>query len=521
MTAGLGDTIVAVSSPPGQSPRGLLRLSGAGTNQVLTGLLGDEVNLPPIRQLTICRLALEEEDNRQRAKSAKVAKVAKKTNEIFDQGDDRSQSIHYNANPNHFSSWRPCRTWSRRDGSGNPTIPVLIARFANPQSYTGQDMAELQLPGNPALLDRVLHRCINLGARLAEPGEFTFRAFVAGKLDLTQAEGVAATIAAVSDAQLQAAALLREGRLGSWAAEVVDELANLLALVEAGIDFVDQDDVTPIAPKALAGRLIELAGRVDRLLGNSRSWGAIEALPRVVLVGPPNAGKSTLFNALLGRERAVISPVRGTTRDILAEPLTLEMEKDVRREVMLVDIAGLDSPLDALDEEVQAAARRAIAAADLLLFVDDGQSNPPRYSSPAGQAIVRVRTKAELAPVPLPAGPTLDKSSYDLSVSACTGQGLDELRHALASQLGERAVSLAGQMLVLQPRHETAIRSAAAYIDQSRTLLNRQTADRALGNAELIAGLLRQALDDLACLGGTVSADDLIGRVFAAFCIGK
>jgi tRNA modification GTPase len=319
--------------------------------------------------------------------------------------------------------------------------------------------------------------------------------------------------------------LLREGRLGSWSAELVDELANLLALVEAGIDFVDQDDVTPIAPGALAARVQAIVRRVDELLTHSRSWGAIEALPRVVLVGAPNTGKSTLFNALLGRERAVISPVRGTTRDVLTEPLTLAMDNGVRREVMLVDIAGLDAPIDALDEQVQAAARRAIAAADLLLYVNDGRSDLASYPLPPGQSWMRVRTKMD-AMEPLSAGLPADESickspeGYEISVSALTGQGLHDLRLALASRLGDRAVSVAGQMLVLQPRHEAAIRSAGDRLRQATALLNGQIFDR-LGNAELIAGVLREALDDLACIGGVVSADDLIGRVFAAFCIGK
>ena len=284
------DTIAAVSSPPGRSARGLIRISGPGVSAVLEHLLEDAIAEP--RKLTPVRLK-----------------------------------------PPHL-----------------PPIPALLLRFTAPASYTGDDLAELQLPGNAALLDRVLHEVLEVGrasrpspstadgpdgpptspnqgaklARLAEPGEFTFRAYTAGKLDLTRAEGVGATISAVSDSQLAAAGLLRRGELGATAESLVDQIGGLLALVEAGIDFTDQEDVNPIAPGRLDEKLADAEHQLERILANSRSWGAIEALPRAVLVGPPSVGKSTLFNALLGRERAVIDAAPGTTRDVLAEPLRLQ-----------------------------------------------------------------------------------------------------------------------------------------------------------------------------------------------------
>ncbi len=174
----------------------------------------------------------------------------------------------------------------------HPPLPALLAIYQAPASYTGEYVAELQVPGHPALLERLLQQAVHAGARLAEPGEFTFRGFTAGKFDLTQAEGIAATISAVSDSQLEAAALLRNGRLGTWAHDLVDALGSALALVEAGIDFVDQEDVVPITPGDLNDRLRTIADRLDELVRHSRSWGALEALPRVVLVGPPSAGKS-------------------------------------------------------------------------------------------------------------------------------------------------------------------------------------------------------------------------------------
>ncbi|MEO1237372.1 MAG: GTPase, partial [Planctomycetota bacterium] len=303
------DTIVAVSSPPGRSARGLIRLDGPEAFAILDALVEFDAQPPPHHVV-------------------------------------------------------PARL---RD----PSIPVLVARFPGPRSYTGSDVAELQLPGHPALLERMVLAAVDGsggGGRLAEPGEFTFRAYTAGKLDLTRAEGVAATIHAVSDGQLAAAAALRHGELARFAAERVDHVGRLLALVEAGIDFVDQDDVVPIPPPELAAALEEELQHFRGLLERSRSWGAVEALPRVVLVGPPSAGKSTLFNALLGRPRAVTDAAPGTTRDVLEEPLTLSPDGN---EVMLVDLAGLDNAASALDRDVQQRVRGAINHADLLLLVGE------------------------------------------------------------------------------------------------------------------------------------------------------
>lgn len=442
------DTIVAVSSPPGRSSRGLIRMSGPGTRSIITRLTG--ADLAP-RMLTVSRLRI-----------------------------------------------------------GAHCFRILVSLFTAPRSYTGQDLAEIQLPGNPALLDRVLHAITALGARGAEPGEFTFRAYLAGKLDLTQAEGIAATIAATSDSQLQAAALLREGKLGQYATQLVDALGTQLALVEAGIDFTDQDDVVPIPPGRLDANLAAIAAKLDDLLSHSRSWGAIEALPRVVLVGDPSTGKSTLFNALLGRQRAVISEQPGTTRDLLAEPLTLQSENGQAVEVMLIDIAGLDEPRNYIDEQMQLAAQNAIRSADLILSI------AARGPLPAGVPVIELITKCDddtddARGSPLPA----------LRISAHTGRNLDVLRSLIAQRLGERAVSVAADMLALQPRHESALRTALSDISAARELLASQRENHAISHVELVAGALRSALDQLAGLGGTLTPDDVIGRVFATFCVGK
>jgi len=438
------DTIVAVSSPPGRAYRGLIRVAGPATAAVLDALVGDWLRvIEHPRCLTPCML----------------------------------------------------RT---------PRVPALGVFFPGPHSYTGDDLAELQLPGNAALLDRLLHAATGAGARHAEPGEFTFRAFVNGRMDLTQAEGVAATVHAVSDAQLDAAAMLRDGKLAREARDMVDSLGAALALVEAGIDFVDQEDVVPIPAPQLHKRLSALCLRLERLLSRARSWGSVEALPRVVLVGPPSSGKSAVFNRLLGRDRAVIDAMPGTTRDALCEPLVVDLPSGGRTEVLLIDIAGLDAAEALLDREAQAAARRVLGSADVLVCFD----SPPRDDKP----VIRVQPKADLGGTGTGPG---------LPVSGFTGEGMDGLRAAIADAVAGQATSAAAEGLVLQPRHESALRAALAALAEARAFVCGVNADDRLADVELIARAMRAALDALAGLGGQLTPDDVIGKVFATFCIGK
>lgn len=455
-----GDTIVAIASPAGRSARGLIRLSGPGLGGVMAEAFG---SMPPVGA-SEGRLRL---------------------------------SPH--------------------------SLPVLVTRYASPRSYTGEDGAEILLPGNPFLLERVLARLLSLpGVRLAEPGEFTARAYLAGKLSLDQAEGVAATIAAASEEQLRAAGELLAGSTGAAYRAWADDLATLLALVEAGIDFTDQEDVVPIPPRELRRRLGTLDEAIRAFVGSSRGGEARTALPRVVLAGEPNAGKSTLFNALLGRRRAVVSPAAGTTRDALEEPLDLSGALPGAGTVLLVDVAGFDADAESaaadsteprIHLDMQRRAREAVTNADAVVHCDPS-GKFPALSVPADTTVIRVRTKADLPHAHDDRGAAPGIAA--LPVCALDGWNLPVLRRAIAdAACGSRS----GGVAAILPRHRRALAETRVAL---RAGIERTGDDAgALSDPAAVADALRAALDALGELTGRISPDDVIGRVFATFCVGK
>ncbi len=386
-----------------------------------------------------------------------------------------------------------------------PLLPLPIALLYNlaPHSYTTDHTAELLIPGNPHLIQRVLDLLLSFPTvRLAEPGEFTARAHFAGRLTLEEAEGVAFIIAADRDDELEAARNLLEGRTGDRYRAWTDTVATLLALVEAGIDFTDQEDVVPIPPADLVRKLDALHADLTAHAGDPKEQPA--TLPTVALVGPPSAGKSTLFNALLGRERAVTHESPGTTRDALAEPLDLSAEHP-GTSVTLLDLPGLDlAPQTALDRSAQTAAIDAATHADLLLHCDPTGRFTPDPRLPPTKPTLRIRTKADLPGAP----------AGDLSICALDGFHLPALRRAIADHA--HAGNATGAVL---PRHARALGAAAHALADARATID--PTRHALPEPELTAGALRSALDHLGAITGAISPDDVLGRVFASFCVGK
>jgi tRNA modification GTPase len=392
-------------------------------------------------------------------------------------------------------------------------LPVLVLAFPGPRSYTGQDVAELLLPGNPHVVQLVCERLQQQpGVRPAAPGEFSARAYLSGRLTLEQAEGVAATIAAHSDEQLAAASELLSGLAGTRSRDWCDRIASMLALVEAGIDFTDQEDVVAIAPADLARRLDMLDRELSLQLGGLGE--RVEGVPTAALVGAPNSGKSTLFNALLGRERAVVSDQVGTTRDVLAEEIDLSRDVPGAGVISLQDLPGLDPDASGIiDQEAQLAAIEAAGRADVLVWCDpSGAFDPTPPVATHARQIVRVRTKADRAWVA-----NASKSNDDMiGVCALDGYNLAQLRRTLAERCtSSRSAGIAA----LLPRHRHAMAACRVSLRAARERV--EAAARSLAEPELVAAALRDALDAMGELSGRISPDEVLGRVFASFCIGK
>jgi len=388
------------------------------------------------------------------------------------------------------------------------TVPVWIYRFSRPRSYTGDDLDELHIPGNPLLARMLLEHLLTLGARSAEPGEFTARAYFNGRMDLARAEGVAATVAAGSEREARAARQLMAGELSRRLRPVMDLIAETLALTEVGIDF-SEEDVTFLSAEEVLSRIERATDQLRWLETESVRFERLSHEPEVVLVGRPNAGKSTLLNALAGRTRAVVSPVAGTTRDALSVEIPLK-----RGMIRLVDLAGLEEnaiaaelspgPLAHIEKQMRARALRELESADVVVWVRDVTDEGPALKLPRA-ADYKVWTKIDLAPSPA-------LGADEIAVSAMKGNHLNDLRMALDT-LAFGAGGAEGS-LALNARHLRAIAEARQSLSRARGAVEQNA-------AELVAADLRAALDSLGQILGAVSPDDVLGRIFSTFCIGK
>ncbi len=461
--------------------------------------------------------------------------------------------------------------WGAADSASSPTparltgvitvqgrqLTALAYLFRAPRSYTGGDIVELHTTGSSVALGMIVEAAIAFGARRAEPGEFTARAFLAGRLDLSQVHGIAGMIAARSDLQLKAAERLLHGALSKRALEAREELADLLSLVEGAMDFADEP-IEFITPAALRGRLTRVMERLTATVDaglRAERWGR---LPRVILAGRPNAGKSSLLNRLTGMDRAICTPVAGTTRDVITAPLALG-----ESECLLVDIAGIEETAAASlpdggstesasspESRAQAMARAAMADADLVLLVVDAGSMDTASGAgsllPAELSVVstdsetpivlvankcdllnsaaRARFMAESKPSPSkPTKPTLlfvDFAVGDsLFVSAATGEGCEALKTRIAASLVGCEVDRRDDAIALMAEHRASLDRAIDAIGRALDLAG--VPESGLDHADLVASELRIAADELGVLVGRDQTEDLLGRIFARFCVGK
>ncbi len=390
------------------------------------------------------------------------------------------------------------------DAAGAKVDDVLLTFFPGPGSYTGEPVVEIGCHGGVLVTRRVLGRLLEAGARLAEPGEFTRRAFLNGRMDLTQAEAVMDLINARTDLALRAAADQLEGRLGERVGAVRELLLDLLAHVEAYIDF-PEEDIDPETGAALLVRLDSARGIIAELLATAGQGRILREGVRTVIYGRPNVGKSSLLNRLLGVERAIVSATPGTTRDTIEEVINLR-----GLPLRLVDTAGVRATADALEEEGIARTRRNVEQADLVLHVVDASAPP----EPEDAAFADARALLVLNKVDLGVHPGWEAAS-GVRLSCASGSGLEALGEAIFERAMGGGPALGDAIVAINARHQACLRRAATDADAARAALEAGL------SSELVAVDLRAALDAIGEIVGRADTEEVLGRIFATFCLGK
>lgn len=403
-----------------------------------------------------------------------------------------------------------------RDASGGRIDEVLLHIMRAPNSYTGEDVVEINAHGGMAPLQSILEETLRLGARLAQPGEFTQRAFLNGRMDLTRAEAVIDLVRAKTRAALAAANAASDGVLAGALHEIRGVLADALARVEAAVDF-PEEDLPDLVDETLVLRLQDTLDRMRRLMESADAGVRLREGIALAIVGRPNVGKSSLFNALLRDARAIVSEEPGTTRDRIEETASLGGVP-----VRLMDTAGLRDTPHAVESRGVELARRAAQQADYILFVVDAAAPDTEEDRQIAAElasleipIVLVRNKIDLlAPGTARVSATPEMAfAAACDISAATGEGLPELDDHLGRLfLGNTAVEAASPMLSRTHQKES-MRRAAACLD--RFLAN------ASASPELLALELREALQAVGEITGETTPEDLLDRIFASFCIGK
>jgi len=446
------ETIAAVATPAGRGGIGVVRISGADLSAIVESLLGA-------------------------APAARTATLA-----------------------------------TFRGAGGEPLDQGIALYFPAPASYTGENVLELHGHGGPAVLGLLLGRCLDLGARIAEPGEFTRRAFLNGKLDLAQAEAVADLIDAATATAARAAARSLTGAFSQEIHAAVDGLIELRGFTEAVLDF-PEEDIEFMRTADAAGKLADLRERVAAIIARARQGSLLREGLDVVLIGQPNVGKSSLLNQLVGEDVAIVTPVPGTTRDAIRSRIEISGIP-----LHVIDTAGLRPTADAVEKIGIERTWASIARADLALIITDARE--PRHAGdatiigrlPEGLPRIVVRNKIDL--LGIDARRPSDEDDAEVWLSAKTGAGLELLREAILSAAGARD-AMEGVFLARE-RHLRALDSAAAHL---------AAADEQLAAPppalELFAEELRAAQQALGTITGEFSADDLLGEIFTRFCIGK
>jgi tRNA modification GTPase len=441
------DTIAALATPPGRSALAVVRISGRDAFEVAARVIPTFTAVPP--------------------RTAHLVPFVDSDGALIDRG--------------------------------------LYTAFPHPHSYTGEDLVEFSCHGGLVVPVRLLSALLAAGARAALPGEFTRRAVLNGRMDLLQAEAVGDLIDATATVQARSALHQLDGGLSRRLAELRSAMLDTEALLGYDIDFPEEDD-GPVAPARVAERMGSLRGRIERLLATAPAGERLRAGALVVLAGPPNVGKSSLFNALLGTERAIVTAAPGTTRDAI-EAATDFLGYPVR----LVDTAGLRESADEAEQLGVGFSRRYVEAADVVVVCEDGQRDDGGEVPRTTGSVIRVATKSDLAP-PRPRGPGIPP----LPTSAVTGEGLQELKEGVVrAAFGPRAALTDLEPALTRERHRIALVRARDALEAALPELVER------GEPVLAAHHLRDAARALEELIGVVDVEEVLDRVFRSFCVGK
>jgi tRNA modification GTPase len=392
-----------------------------------------------------------------------------------------------------------------RDADEAALDDVLATFFAGPASYTGEDTVEISCHGGVLVTQRILERLVTCGARVAEAGEFTRRAFLNGKMDLTQAEAVMDVISAQTDLALRAAQQQLVGRLGEAVEHLRAEVLAIVAHVEAYIDF-PEEDIDPQTGEAMVARVAACEERISGLLETAEQGRILREGVRTVIYGAPNVGKSSLLNLLLGYERAIVSELAGTTRDTVEEVVNL-----AGIPVRLIDTAGIRDARDEIEKRGVERTLQKLGEADLVLEVVDGSRPPGEILEDAmkGRHHLRLLNKVDLGEDPA------WSASDGVRLSCVTGAGVDDLLEAIRGELAFGVESWGQEAVAVNARHQACLRRAMAGLAAGRDSLERGE------SVEFGALDFREALEAIGEISGRIETEELLGEIFGRFCIGK
>lgn len=402
-----------------------------------------------------------------------------------------------------------------RDAAGEPLDVALVACFRAPESFTGEDVVELHLHGNPSVVEAVVRAACAAGAVPAEPGEFTRRAFLRGKMDLTQAEGLADLIAARTESAARAGLRQMQGGIRRAVEPLREQILSLRTVLEAAIDFAEEDGIPVVSAAEVSARASKIVFSLDRLSRTYEAGHRFRDGATVAIAGVANVGKSRLLNRLAGEERAIVHEVPGTTRDYLQAEVAV-----AGIPVLLVDTAGLREADDPVEREGVRRSRDVISRADLVLFVLDGsrpagEEDRAAYREVHDRPHLVLRNKSDLPPREGGASFAGEGSRGAVRLSAKTGEGIGALKARIAAELGPEEGAILAQAPLTRVRHRIAV-------EKARTALARAASSVQEGlPLEFAAADVQEAAGALAELVGEVAPEEVLDAIFGQFCVGK